>query len=410
MKKYLNKFYDITDKVGKHNFILIIFIFVALISAGLYQTFSMYSESEGLKVVNGLDTYSFILNANNETNSVTIAAGSSKYLDITVTNASEVDLKYGLYYSSIDTENVIVGYKDTTTNLPSGIISGNTNYYVTVRIINYSEYDVTIDFGVKFGFENGGELILDSNQYWVDKFPLLLSEVEAGSYVNYIGNNDCYDKTCDGKNLNYIDSMDMGYCHAYNSKYKVSGWRVAYEDNDSAFLISAGAPECLCVMADGTTSDTYCGNEFADNWLSSENLYILFEELNNIALKYCNSDYAKGGVCDEGTAWALNADDFQKITANELNLSYCYNTNDSSNMFCEEANPLIDNGGYYWIANSYKSLDQAFSWDPVALKITSDTSQQPLGVRPVLYLEPSIVVIGGTGTYEDPYIISNRNI
>ena len=111
MEKYLNRFYDVIDKIGKHNFILIIFIFVAILSTGFYQTFSLYTESEGLSILNDIKTYSFILKNNGEENSVVVAANSSKNIDITVSNESESNLKYALYYSTTASMNDInIGY------------------------------------------------------------------------------------------------------------------------------------------------------------------------------------------------------------------------------------------------------------------------------------------------------------
>ena len=68
----------------------------------MYQTFSAYTASEGMSIIDGIKTYKFILNESNNTNTVVIAAGSSKNLEITVSNDSESDLLYGLYYKSND--------------------------------------------------------------------------------------------------------------------------------------------------------------------------------------------------------------------------------------------------------------------------------------------------------------------
>ena len=53
--------------------------------------------------------------------------------------------------------------------------------------------------------------------------------------------------------------------------------------------------------------------------------------LNKTALKYCNSDYIKGGTCGINVAHAMDAEDFQKITDSVLSSNSCY---DSSNMDC----------------------------------------------------------------------------
>ena len=168
MEKYLNKFYDFIDRIGKHNFILITFIIIVLIITGLYQTFSLYTESEDVTLVDGVETYSFILNPDNTTNTVTIVAGNKKNLDITVYNKSDIDLLYGIYYTSSNVlDDVVIWSVDRTAYLPNGTISGNSSYVVTVKVNNFSDSDVTINFGMKYGFENGGGLTLDDGENWI---------------------------------------------------------------------------------------------------------------------------------------------------------------------------------------------------------------------------------------------------
>lgn len=171
MAKYLNKFYEIIDKIGKHNFVLIVFIFVALLSTSLYQTFSIYTESEGLSFIDNIKTYSFILKNNNEENSIIIASNSSKNVDITVSNESETDLKYGLYYGTTASMNDInIGYLENSTYLPSGVVPKETSYVVTIKVDNFSSENVTINFGLKYGFENGGDLGIDEGDYWFSEY------------------------------------------------------------------------------------------------------------------------------------------------------------------------------------------------------------------------------------------------
>ena len=126
--------------------------------------------------------------------------------------------------------------------------------------------------------------------------------------------------------------------------------------------------------------------------------------LNNIALKYCNDSYAKGGVCDETNAWAMNADDFKEITGSPLFSSSCYGSRSRS---CGLWNDLIDNGSFYWFATPYNSASSysVFRWDSLGRNVNYRISSGVHGVRPVLSLESSVKVTGGSGTYEDPYTI-----
>ena len=53
----------------------------------------------------------------------------------------------------------------------------------------------------------------------------------------------------------------MGYCELSSYKFSVNGWRVGYIKDGSAYLIAAGANECLCTNSDGTTSNSSCSSD-----------------------------------------------------------------------------------------------------------------------------------------------------
>ena len=62
LSNFIEKFYQFVDKIGKQNFILIVFILFIILLTGLYQTFSLFTSSEGMDIVDGVKTYHFILN------------------------------------------------------------------------------------------------------------------------------------------------------------------------------------------------------------------------------------------------------------------------------------------------------------------------------------------------------------
>ena len=309
----------------------------------------------------------------------------------------------------------------------------------------------------------------------------LLSEMPVGSYVKYTGTNGCEGIHCEGYNANYVSDTDMGFCNSSDYDFTVNGWRLAYVEEGSPHLISAGAPECVKTYVDdhstslssatwstayyygsGYTFDESTGKytltgltstalAWSSNYASiiantpytckstsnaatcssamykvdststSSSVkyytYYAYEQtggapkhlanLNNKALKYCNKGYVKGGECNNTTAWAMNASDFDKITGNALNSNSCYGSSLSNRFACGYTNDLIDNGGYYWFATPYStSSGITFYWRTDDRYVFSNTSNNLHGVRPVLALESSIRVMGGKGTYKDPYVIS----
>ena len=140
-------------KLDKKKLIIILtpILFLSLfLIINLYQTFSMYTESEGMSIIDGINTYKFILNANNSTNSMILAAGSSKTVDITVSNGSESNLKYGLYYKTTNVDEINIGYLLDESDVFNEVIDKNSNNVVTIKVENYSSSSVTINLGVKY--------------------------------------------------------------------------------------------------------------------------------------------------------------------------------------------------------------------------------------------------------------------
>lgn len=400
MSEKLNKFYDLIEKIGKPNFILVVFILIIIIITGIYQTFSLYTESAGMSIIDGLRTYKFIVNNSNDTNSVTVPNNSSKHLAITVSNPEDVDLKYGIYYSSLsDLTEVSLGYLKNSEYKASGIIENNKDYIVTIKIENNSDDNVTIDFGLSYGLEKGGDLTLDNNQSWVtEKFePYKLNKVKPGSYVEYLGNNNCEGDYCRGQNANFLDEEDMGYCYDIDYKYQTTGWRVAYIKDNNVYLVSAASPEC--------TSASKLDELESENAIDE---YINL--LNKEAQKYCNYEYAAGGKCDITSTWAMNINDVKNILNNEYNPEICYNSPDSE--LCGTNNDLIANGGYYWYANKDSiNQDMLFYFDPSKNILSSNYKENELGLRIVIKLEETVTVTAGVGTKEQPYkIINNTNL
>ena len=394
LSNFIEKFYQFVDKIGKQNFILIVFILFVILLTGLYQTFSLFTSSEGMDIVDGVKTYHFILNNDINEDTITIPANSSRNIQVTISNPGDVSLKYGLYYSSSsDLTLVSLGYLIYSTYLPTGLISSKDSCEVSLKINNRSDNDISVKLGVAYGLENGGDLLLDTNSHWFSLYYSPLSDMPVGSYVKYVGNNGCSGKACEGQNANYVSEDNMGYCNYSEQKFKTKGWRIAYVEDGSAYLISAGSPECMCTGSDGTIGS--CSSAETTTGLPKH-----MDNLNKTALKYCNSTYAYGGECNRSNTWNINDNDFKKLTGyalnDNLNKSGYYSSND-----------LIINGSAYWFT-APNGTELAYGWRPTYLDVDIYHSTYALGVRPITKLKSSIVVTGGSGTYADPYTIENK--
>lgn len=228
----------------------------------------------------------------------------------------------------------------------------------------------------------------------------LLNKMREGSYVKYVGNNGCDGDNCSGKNPNYVNDNMMGYCGDVNYQYMNNGFRLFYKDGDNAYLVSAGAVDCMCLNSDGSTSSDVC-----DNSLENPDINLLVDNMNKIALRYCNKNYIDGGVCDNTTVWNMNTSDFEKVLGTTLYYNNeedksCYEN--SGNKVCGYNNDLIDNGGFYWISNDNNKV---FNWNANYRRVSSNVNFAN-GVRPVLKLDAKVAVVSGSGTYEDPYVIT----
>jgi len=247
----------------------------------------------------------------------------------------------------------------------------------------------------------------------------LVSELKQGDYVAYEGNNGCQlngtattgtsdaesSNSCLGYNANdTIDTNDntYGYCFSDDNKFYVKGWRVAYIEDNRAYLISAGSPECNR-RTEATGNTTY------------------ISEANEKAKKYCNSSYVDGNCSDNSDSWAIGDTDFNKITAQMTNTAggYLYTTisgatkcgGANSKEVCGYNNDLIDNGGFYWFASAYSASETSgVSWFPFDRSVYngSFSNADAYGLRPIIRLSSSVYVTGGSGTMDAPYTIANN--
>ena len=207
-----------------------------------------------------------------------------------------------------------------------------------------------------------------------------LSEVAVGSYVAYTGNNGCEGEYCSGKNAN-SDSVANGTCSDNASETFIdSGWKIAYVEDGIAHLISGGAPVCSCsdfrtdVILSASTTIPYCA-------VGGRSVFSHLDDLNNVALKFCNSNYTYNNVCDSSSVWAMTKEDIEK----------------TGQSFSVGAYIPAFSRGNIWIASLASSSSM----------YVYNNSLNSYGVVPIIKLAPTVYITGGTGTSNDPYTIAN---
>ncbi len=336
-------------------------------------------------------------------------------------SSSSISLTLGLQITSISNPLRVESFKyalyqDTTGNgtfdySTNPILSGNfskmsvgdNTLSTTLTVDKESTYSFQFIVYIDGNMENASSMMNSSLSASItygdcNSFIKPLSTVTAGSYVKYTGNNGCTGKSCEGQNANYVSDTDMGYCNDSNYKFNANGWRIAYTKDGSAYLTSAGSPECMCTNSSGTAG-TSCGSSYE----TTDGLPKHMANLNAKALTYCNSTYAYGGKCDSNSAWNMADADFQAITGDTLSTAF--------NQSNYDAYSIINNGGFYWFG-SPSSLASgtavAYGWSPTSRIVSIGISSNVVGLRPVLRLASSVIVTGGSGTYEDPYTITKK--
>lgn len=123
----------------------------------------------------------------------------------------------------------------------------------------------------------------------------LLNTVSVGSYVKYMGNNGCDGNHCAGDNANYVSDDDMGYCNGTSYGFIVNGWRVAYIKDNSAYLVSAGAPECVATYVENISAST-SNQSLSSNYYYGSGYY--FDQN--------TGKYSLTGVTSTTLAWSSN--------------------------------------------------------------------------------------------------------
>ncbi len=251
----------------------------------------------------------------------------------------------------------VINFENPDVKVSSITIDGVESKYLPVN--DFYDMTAVCEKGSQVSWDTFSKsLIYNSESYVGDSCSLnfvkssksfYLRDVAAGSYVQYVGNRGCSGNACNGENINYSDEYSLGYCGSDEFHYAYSGFRVAYVKDNTAYLVSAGAPEC---------SDS--------------------KSIDKVVAKYCNDIYAYQGVCDVNSVWSLKKEDVQLFQSDDL----------------------IDIGGYYW----YNDSDSVMFWNPINRSFIKN-NMGVYGVRPVIRLSTDIMVVGGTGTYKDPYVI-----
>ena len=403
--------------INKKNTYLLVLLVICLLGIVIVPTYAKFGSNYTTTddVVGMSLTFNLAITNIEEYEEIVVAAGEVEQFNVEVTNSAGNTAYYGVWYqmvvpSEITSDIVIARFVDSTVTT-SGSITNGSSVTVSLIIKNKTSSDIRVNIGVGSSLTGTSDIEYLGGKYLITDVvsltdPVALNTMSAGSYVSYTGNNGCSGSACSGQNANYVSDSDMGYCpspYSELSKFTVNGWRILYLKDSTAYLIRAGAPECMSTNSSGTISSS-----LSSDYESTAGAPKHLANLDARALKYCNAEYAYGGVCNSSSAWSVDSTEFKNITG--TNISECTTSSSS----CGIGNTLLDIGGFYWFADVPYSTDPyVFMWTPAITEMSSSPqingyySKYALGVRPVLRLKSTVMVVGGSGTYQDPYVLSS---
>ncbi len=135
-----------------------VIVITAIVMLSLYRTFSLSENKDtGIIPSNGdlLLTYSL----NNSSNYINVSINEEKYVDINLKNIYNSSVKYGIYYVMKEPKQIVPGLMisidENTKNINEEILEPLEEKQVTIRIVNNSEYNISLYFGSVVGFEQG---------------------------------------------------------------------------------------------------------------------------------------------------------------------------------------------------------------------------------------------------------------
>ena len=332
--------------------------------------------------VNGTGTISYTPTADSVT------------LTVTVTNTSNRTVKNSLYYYTLSDSSITIGYASDSSTIPSVTgVSVDKGKNLTYKIKIKGASGKTIKIGSSMGLNNSN-LSLPSGTTAFEEFGLTVSEALLAG----VGNNGTID-TSDSEQTfitgtdpnNYIwysgklwravsiDSSD-------NSVKLVTQWNIsALPYNDSINTAFQGS--YMEQWLNDTSVDGFLGN------LREPNKFIKTDSVWNATLTTATTKPAKTTMVTDAVG-LLNIYEYVMSYKNATDLT-----------------GYLNNGLYWWTLTPYSTLSSILSVRTVDNDGSSnhDNPSISYGSRPSINLKPTVKIIDGDGTVDNPYRLQGDN-
>ena len=156
-------------RISMKNIYLIAIITIGLIGLGVGSTFAMFTAEANIDNPIAFASNLSSTNILAETIEVTVPAEEDKFVDIIISNTSEDDLNYSVWYSP-SSNNLEVGSESSDEDYgPVGTLPSSDSFTLTVGLRNSGDTPITVTIGVS---SSGSNVILPSGVTQVPNEPL----------------------------------------------------------------------------------------------------------------------------------------------------------------------------------------------------------------------------------------------
>ena len=442
----------IFNNISKRDKVLLSLLVVCLITVSLYQTLATDVTMNKTNVASVDMSYTFDI-TDQTGRVVKVSAGSTKVLDIFLTNNNNGTISYGIAYtpSSVKNDKITIAQMSSSKDSVSGTINKNEKKQISLVIINNSSSDITLTLVPVTGYEHGGDLIVPSNHTLISDVTLPES-VNAADYITSLvsSNPDTMNNDDPGKNPRYMGASPNNYVSFNGELWRIIGvfdvkssadgksekrvkiirneeldsfsWNDNVDNDWSKSslqtYLNGSYYNSLTSEAKGLVGDTYWNLGGITNYTSSSNglpsHFYGYERgttvysgrptywTGKIGLMY-PSDY---GYATSGSD-TISRNSCLQRAINDWNLDDYYDCNNSNYIF----NMDSSTGNYKWTitpsANNFVSVFYVASYSSMWFNknyiVGYSSSVTVSAVYPTLYLKSNVLITGGAGTSTNPY-------
>ena len=363
---------------------------------GSYVSYAMFTVTEeknnAISIVTGNLYYDLKVDGA-ASNTLTVPANSFKEFIITLTNTNNRTTRLNLYYvgnvsDEVDVAYIEEGYNSIPTAAGENFANGASKQY-KIRVSNTSSSSVTVNLGVEAGLDYN-DLSIPSDGHEIRKITIrgLVTDVVKDDIMNRLNTSDSEQTFVTGENPNnYI---------WYSGKL----WRVVSVDpsDNSVKLVTQWN---ISSIPYNTADHSAFRNSHMETWLNDTSVDGFLGNLRDVdTFIKTNSQWnaTQTTATTKPPKTTMITKTVGLLNVYEYTMSYSGTT--------AEAGYL--NNNLYWWTLTPNSATQITAIDAVGGLDISITNIGR-GIRPAINLKPSVTIVGGSGTEDDPFRLAGDN-